>query len=239
MEPGDRCRYRDWTLRRRCRTGACLLRSNRNQYPSTSDRVYDPVTNSLSTVAFYPDNTDGSVFTPLASGDVLLTGRSYGGGGSGAALFDYDTEHTSIPGNRDPAAADAGTTRRRGSPTGACSSPAVSMRAFSRSLIPVSTIRRRRTFSGSGTMAHARGSHAAILLDDGRVLVAGGSNVPPGFIMPIPTLITQAEVWNPVGGGWSPAGTVPPHLVSALARMADGRMLMAGGFDIPTVGDPG
>ena len=85
------------------------------------------------------------------------------------------------------------------------------------------------TRTAAASMITARRVHAAVRLDDGRVLVAGGNTLPPGT--PSYRPITSAEVYDPVTNTWSPAGTTPPHLTSALARLPDGRVLMAGGFD--------
>ena len=49
------------------------------------------------------------------------------------------------------------------------------------------------TFAAVGTMTVARANHTATLLDDGRVLIAGGSNYGSGSL----TDLDSAEVYDP------------------------------------------
>jgi N-acetylneuraminic acid mutarotase len=78
-------------------------------------------------------------------------------------------------------------------------------------------------WSATGGLAIARQGHAAHALQDGRVVVAGGSA--PGFLMPV-----QAELYDPSTGAWSPAGRLnEPRLSHALSLLPDGRLLVSGG----------
>jgi len=54
------------------------------------------------------------------------------------------------------------------------------------------------TFTSTGSLATARSYHTATLLNDGRVLVAGGY----GAAAPL----TSAEMYDPATGAFSPAG---------------------------------
>ncbi|HET7487841.1 MAG TPA: kelch repeat-containing protein [Acidimicrobiales bacterium] len=68
----------------------------------------------------------------------------------------------------------------------------------------------------------ARAHHSATLLDDGRVLVAGGSDA--GGPM------ASAEIYDPASGTW--AGTAPMRQARSghtATRLADGRVLVVGG----------
>jgi len=72
-------------------------------------------------------------------------------------------------------------------------------------------------------MNFARSGHAAVLLKDGRVLVAGGTNWVTG-------VWNQAEVFDPVGMKWSPAGTMlSARLFFSMFVMGDGKVLAVGG----------
>jgi N-acetylneuraminic acid mutarotase len=80
----------------------------------------------------------------------------------------------------------------------------------------------------AGSMAVKRFGHAAELLADGRVLVAGG-----GIAWDVndhPTYTNTAEIYNPTTNVWSSAGTFTgarqPHFVH---RLASGKVLIAGG----------
>ncbi len=79
-------------------------------------------------------------------------------------------------------------------------------------------------FSHNGSLAQARSDATALLLNDGRVLVAGGP-----FGVPTETM----EIYNPATGK-SALVKLPASLASlpddaAIALLADGRVLIAGG----------
>jgi plastocyanin len=83
------------------------------------------------------------------------------------------------------------------------------------------------TFSATGTMAVARAFHTATLLSDGRVLIAGGNAGTWSYSGPF---LASAEIYNPKTGTFSPTGSMATqrgwHTAS---RLADGRVLVAGG----------
>ena len=112
-------------------------------------------------------------------------------------------------------------------------------------------------FASSGSMSQARTNHTATLLNDGRVLVAGGVNVaddklrgirtaeiycPDPYILPATPLRTLAE-WCPNGvGKFSPAGRhnttqigagnmVQARAFHTATLLPDGRVLLAGGYN--------
>ncbi|WNG60549.1 DUF5011 domain-containing protein [Archangium gephyra] len=73
----------------------------------------------------------------------------------------------------------------------------------------------------TGSMALPRLLHTATLLDDGRVLVAGGFN-------------TTAEVYDPEARTWSATGsTLGSHRGHTATKLRDGRVLIAGGGVCP------
>lgn len=75
-----------------------------------------------------------------------------------------------------------------------------------------------------------RAGSASVLLDDGRVLVAGGYYIPPGEA----GVGRNPEIFNPVTGTWSPTGLPEkPIAFCTLTKLADGRVLAAG------IGDTG
>ena len=71
-------------------------------------------------------------------------------------------------------------------------------------------------------MSEGRSAHAAILLNDGRVLAAGGSD----FFGNLAT----SEVYDPPTDTWAAVGAMTePRGYAAAAKLADGRVLIAGG----------
>jgi hypothetical protein len=83
-------------------------------------------------------------------------------------------------------------------------------------------------WTAAGTMARARSGHSATLLDDGRVLVAGGTSVAfAGGTSPTST----AEIYDSATGKWTAARSMNhPRFEHSATLLADGRVLVAGGL---------
>jgi lipopolysaccharide export system protein LptA len=84
------------------------------------------------------------------------------------------------------------------------------------------------TFSATGGMTTARESHTATLLNDGKVLIAGGHKDRRTAI----TIYASTEIYDPKSGTFTPSGnlTVKRHKHDA-TLLADGRVLIIGGSD--------
>jgi len=79
-------------------------------------------------------------------------------------------------------------------------------------------------WTATGSMMAARAGHTLTLLDDGRVLVAGGSHSYSG--KPLPT----AELYDPSTGMWSATGSMVDARSGFTATLLrDGSVLIAGG----------
>jgi hypothetical protein len=82
------------------------------------------------------------------------------------------------------------------------------------------------TFTVVGNMTAARTAHSVNLLDDGTVLIAGGS-VGPGTGSPT----TLAEIFDPATNMFAAVGPMNfPHLAQTGAKMRDGRVMLAASY---------
>lgn len=79
-----------------------------------------------------------------------------------------------------------------------------------------------RTWTATGSMAQARGAHAAVLLGDGRVLVASGFDGSGE--------VHGAELYDPATGTWSLAAPLVPRHYASLNLLPDGLAMLAGGW---------
>jgi galactose oxidase-like protein/Kelch motif protein len=83
-------------------------------------------------------------------------------------------------------------------------------------------------WAAAGDMVTARRGHTATRLADGRVLIAGGVTCcdTSGEV-----LTGTAEIYDPVGEGFQPAGSMETaRALHAATLLADGRVLVTGGF---------
>jgi hypothetical protein len=82
-------------------------------------------------------------------------------------------------------------------------------------------------FSPTGSMITARDGHTATLLQDGRVLVAGGVGNCKGTTC---DALASAELFDPTTGKFSPTGSMTTGRASQTATLLqDGRVLVVGG----------
>ena len=81
-------------------------------------------------------------------------------------------------------------------------------------------------WGSTGRMVRAREGHAAVLLPNGEVLVAGGSGGSPfGF----PSLLDSYEIYSPASGTWRTGWMPHPRQMHTLTLLQDGTVLVAGG----------
>lgn len=81
-------------------------------------------------------------------------------------------------------------------------------------------------------MSEARTQHAAVALADGRGLVVGGFYYQLLGGGPSFTPAAAAEIFDPAVGAWTSTPALStPRILSAAARLADGRVLVTGGTD--------
>lgn len=88
-------------------------------------------------------------------------------------------------------------------------------------------------FVSTGNMTAARNNHTATLLQDGRVLIAGGSPASNT------SQLQSAEIYDPVTGTFTPTGSMnQPRWGHSAVLLDDGRVLIIGGwissYTVPT-----
>lgn len=82
------------------------------------------------------------------------------------------------------------------------------------------------TWSQTGEMSYNRQYHAATLLQDGRVLVTGGSSDDGRNT----TFLTSADLYDPASGTFTAAAPMTvARVLHTATRLRDGRVLVAGG----------
>ena len=86
-------------------------------------------------------------------------------------------------------------------------------------------------FTATGSLSVPRESHTATLLNNGTVLVAGGSVGVVGNPTPAPTVYATAELFNPSTGHFTAAGMMTTQRVFFTASLlGNGRVLATGGI---------
>jgi hypothetical protein len=82
------------------------------------------------------------------------------------------------------------------------------------------------TFAPTGSMGTARTAHTAMLLPNGKVLIAGGMD------SSLNISFSSAELYDPVTGTFSPTGSMGTARVFHTATLlSSGKVLIAGGYD--------
>lgn len=86
------------------------------------------------------------------------------------------------------------------------------------------------TFSSAGNMTVDRYGHTMTVLNNGKVLIAGGQSCTPANSC---TALSTAEIYDPVAGTFSPSiGTLAfARFGAAATRLSDGKVLIVGGHD--------
>ena len=89
----------------------------------------------------------------------------------------------------------------------------------------------------AGTMNANRRSHRDILLDDGRVLITGGTAALAGDMTSFS--LNSAEVYDPATGMFTLVGTMnSPRQSHHLVKLLDGKVLVVGGGAGPGLANP-
>jgi Kelch motif/Galactose oxidase, central domain len=202
-----------------------------NNLPLASAELYDPTTNTFSPTGSMSAARGLHTATLLSDGRVLIAGGGQASWAPGAPTFLATAELY------DP---KTGTFSPTGSMSTVRASHTATLLSDGRVLIvggedrvdhAVATAEiydpKAGTFSSTGSMTTARGFPTATLLADGRVLIVGGNAGAWSYDGPF---LASAEIYNPKSGTFSPTGSMAtPHAWHTATRLADGRVLVAGG----------
>jgi hypothetical protein len=165
----------------------------------------------------------GHTATLLADGDVLVTG-----GDQSAEIFDPATESFTVTGNT--------TSLRYGATATLLADGKVLVAdGFGDGKGPLPRLGTAElfdpttgTFSATGSMLYGRVLHTATLLNDGRVLIAGGTTEAAGG----GEATASAEIFDPTTGTFGPCGWMSSERARHTATLlTNGKVLIAGGFN--------
>ena len=88
-----------------------------------------------------------------------------------------------------------------------------------------------RIWSAAGTLSTARWLHTATLLQNGKVLLVGGTSSDPNSVPGRFQSLTSAELYDPQTNRWAPAAKMlTARCLQSATLLADGRVLVAGGY---------
>jgi len=196
------------------------MRRNQDFYKSAE--LYDPATGKFQPTGEMNQGRVGHIAVLLPSGKVLIAGGWVGLGGTDSAeLYDPAT------GKFTPIAVKMTTPRGRPSATLLANDDVLIAGGEVRDNESLATAEifhfKTLSFQATGAMHHARISHTATLLKDGRILIAGGY---------ADGVAASAELYDPSRGTFTETGSMSVARCKHTAGLLpDGRVLIAGGSD--------
>ena len=203
--------------------------------PSVAVDIFDPATNSFSAGSPMPNARAGHSAALLPSGNIVVACGQSTGAGVLVAVDSYNPDTnswTSLPTLND--------SRETGTLT-LLANDLLFVVGGDNQLQPLSVVRGNGqssqhsaelydpalpTWQAVAPMAHGRISPAAILLPNGKVLVAGGEDSAGNAL-------NTAELYDPATNSWSPAANLPAGRAAPQAiLLPNGTVLVAGGSSV-------
>jgi hypothetical protein len=206
--------------------------------------LYDPSTGKFSPTGNMTIPRVAHTATLLGSGKVLITGGATDASEtavSSAEMYDPNTGTFTVTNGNMTAARAAHTATRLNDGRvlvvggdliffNGLQNPAIQSLASAEIFDPSAG-----TFTATGIMSTPREQHTATLLNDGRVLVAGGSDFAVGNNSPTATVLGTAELYDPSTGHFGSAiNMTTARDFHTATLLTSGKVFIAGG-----IADPG
>ena len=218
--------------------GKVLIAGGYNGSYLTTAELYDPATHAFTPAGTMATARSGHMAMLLRSGKVLLAGGTGVGWTflAGAELYDPATNTFTATGSM--------TTARESHTMTLLGNGKVLVTGGHRDRRPSITIYSSAeiydpaagTFTAAGNMTRVRHKHEAVLLNDSRVLIVGGSDERDRH-----GAYTSAEIYDPATGAFTATGNMNSaryKLQGTAVLLNDGKVLIAGGANRAEVFDP-
>ena len=197
--------------------------------------TFDPAVNRFQSAATMVQARSGHTATLLGNGDILMAGGHDNTGALDTAevFLSASATFSSVGRMTAPRTSHTATMLKDGTVLIAGGSPAVIInpRGFSANIngaLDSAEIYQplQKKFSGSSqAMNTARSQHTATLLNDGKVLLAGGLDNNGA-------VIASAEIYDPATGNFTLTGSMlTPRFLHSATLLDDGTVLIAGGYN--------